>query len=98
PVAETRLTLHLFIERNSKFVRGKSKAHRWIEDFCLAKYGMRCLNKRRTECEIVMPFSHGPELEAAIEDLLAEMHATADLCHCWIEASLHDPVAGTAWS
>lgn len=97
PVAETRLTLHLFIERNSKFVRGKSKAHRWIEDFCLAEYWMRCLNKRRTEYEIVMPFSHGPELEAAIEDLLAEMHATADLCHCWIEMSLHDPVAGTAW-
>jgi len=58
---------------------------------------MRCLDRDRPEYEIVMPFAHGPELEEAIEDLLAEMHSTADLCNCWIEASLHDRVSGTSW-
>jgi hypothetical protein len=38
PKAETRLTLQLVIERNSKFVRGMAKARLWIEDFCLSEY------------------------------------------------------------
>ncbi|SAL81677.1 hypothetical protein AWB67_05906 [Caballeronia terrestris] len=75
-----------------------SKARRWIEDFCLTGYGMLRLDSRRSEYEIVMPHAHGPELERAIADLLAEMHSTADLCNCWIEASLHDPVTDTYWS
>ncbi|WP_232448086.1 hypothetical protein [Burkholderia ubonensis] len=95
PAAETRLNLHLFIERSSKFVRGLSIARRWIEDFCLAAYGTRRLNTHRSEYEIVMPYAHGPELERAIADLLVEMHSTADLCNCWIEASLHDPPTDT---
>ncbi|WP_321904502.1 site-specific integrase [Burkholderia cenocepacia] len=98
PTPATRLEMHLMVERNSKFVRGMSKARRWIEDFCLAEYRMRCLDKHRTRYEIVMPFAHGRELENAIEDLLSEMHSTADLCNCWIEVSLHDPVTDTYWS
>lgn len=97
PKTETRLNLHLLIERNSKFVRGMSKARRWIEDFCLAEYGMRRLDSRRSEYEITMPYEHGPELERAIDELLAEMHSTADLCNCWIEVSLHDPVTDMYW-
>ncbi|MDN7631624.1 Tn3 family resolvase [Burkholderia multivorans] len=97
PTPETRLEMHLMVERNSKFVRGMSKARRWIEQFCLAEYRMRCLDKHRTRYEMVMPFAHGPELESAIEELLSEMHSTADLCNCWIEASLHDPVTDTYW-
>ncbi|WP_082722248.1 site-specific integrase [Burkholderia mayonis] len=97
PKAETRLTLQLVIERNSKFVRGMAKARRWIEDFCLSEYAMRCLNPRRTRYEIVMPFAHGPELEAAIEDLLGEIHSTADLCNCMAEAVLHDSLTDTYW-
>jgi hypothetical protein len=59
---------------------------------------MRCVDKHRTRYGIVIPFAPGPGLESAIEDLLAEMHPTADLCHCWIEASLLDPVTDTYWS
>jgi hypothetical protein len=95
--AATRLTLQLVIERNSKFVRGMTKARRWIEDFCLPEYAMRCLNRQRTRYELVMPFVHGPELEAAIEDLLGEIHSTADLCNCMAEAVLHDSVTDTYW-
>jgi hypothetical protein len=59
-----------------------SKARRWIEDFCQAAYRIHCLDKHRTRYEIVMPFTHGPELESAIEELLSEMHSTVDLCNC----------------
>ncbi|MBS2132234.1 site-specific integrase (plasmid) [Burkholderia thailandensis] len=97
PKAETRLTLQLVIERNSKFVRGMAKARRWIEDFCLSGYAMHCLNRQRTRYELVMPFAHGSELEAAIEDLLGEIHSTADLCNCMAEAVLHDPLTDTYW-
>jgi site-specific recombinase XerD len=65
----TRRNLHLHVERNSKSVLGMSKARRWVEDFWLAGYQMRCLDKQRTRYEIVMPFAYGPELESAIEDL-----------------------------
>jgi hypothetical protein len=44
-----------------------------------------------------MPFAHGPELEAAIEDLLGEIHSTVDLCNCMAEAVLHDPLTDTYW-
>ncbi|WP_230949048.1 tyrosine-type recombinase/integrase [Burkholderia diffusa] len=43
---QTHLSLHLVIERNSKFVRRMSKAHRWIEDFCHSLYEMRCVNRQ----------------------------------------------------
>ncbi len=58
---------------------------------------MRCVNKRRTRYELVMPFTHGPELETAIDDLLGEIHSTADLCNCVAEAVLHDPATDTYW-
>ncbi len=98
PVAQTRLIVHLYIERNSKFVRGKSKARRWIEQFCLSAYKMRPLEGPRTAYEIVMPFAAGPELEQAIAELISEMHDQADLCNCFVEVTLHDPVTDTHWS
>ncbi|GCB06637.1 site-specific integrase [Ralstonia sp. SET104] len=97
PVHETRLRVDLYIERNSKFVRGMSKACRWIEQFCLSQYQMRVSEKRRPRYEIVMPFAAGPELERAIEELLADMHDQADLCNCFVEVTLHDPLTDTYW-
>lgn len=94
---QMRLNLHLVIERNSKFVRGMSKARRWIEDFCMSRYQMRCINRQRTRYEIIIPFAHGPELEDAIEELLGEIHSTAELCDCMAEAVLHDPRTNTYW-
>ncbi|WP_293048271.1 site-specific integrase [Pandoraea sp.] len=38
---ETRLSLRLVIEHNSKLVCGMAKAQRWIESFCLSEYAMR---------------------------------------------------------
>jgi integrase len=98
PVQETRLTVDIDIERNSKFVRGKSKARQWIEQFCLSQYQMRVFEKRRPRYEIVIPFAAGPELEQAIEELLAEMHESADLSNCFIEVTLHDPLTDSYWS
>lgn len=66
----------------------------WIT---VPEYAMRCLNKRRTRYELVMPFAHGRELAAAIEDLLAEIHSTAELCNCMAEMVLHDPVVDAYW-
>ncbi|RQV01350.1 Tn3 family resolvase [Burkholderia cenocepacia] len=94
---QTHLSLHLVIERNSKFVRGMSKARRWIEDFCHSLYEMRCVNRQHTRYEIAMPFAYGAELEAAIEELLGEIHFTAEMCDCMAEAVLHDPVADRYW-
>ncbi|MDC6177103.1 site-specific integrase [Ralstonia solanacearum] len=98
PLVQTRLTVHLYIERNSKFARGKSKARRWIEQFCLSQYQMRPLEGPHTRYEIVMPFTAGPELEQAIEELIAEMHENADLCNCFVEVTLRDPLTDTYWS
>ena len=98
PAAQTRRTVSLTIERNSKFVRGMPKARRLIEDLCLSQYQVRILESRRPRYEIVMPFAAGPELEQAIEELIAEMHENADLCNCFIEVTLHDPLTDTYWS
>ncbi|WP_253912924.1 hypothetical protein [Ralstonia pickettii] len=88
----------MVIERNSKFVRGKSKARQWIEQFCLSQYQMRVLDAHHPRYEIVMPFATGQELEQAIEELLADMHENADLCNCFVEVTLHDPLTDTYWS
>ncbi|SIT44946.1 Integrase family protein [Paraburkholderia ribeironis] len=97
PKDETHLNLHLAIERNSKFIRGMSKARRWIEQFCQSQYQIRSVNGRHARYEIVMPFAHGPELEDAIEALLSEIHAAVKLCDCMAEAVLHDPIAERYW-
>jgi hypothetical protein len=46
---QTRLELHLYVERNNKLVRGTSRARASIEQFCLSDYRTRCLDRRRDQ-------------------------------------------------
>ncbi|WP_345057996.1 hypothetical protein [Arthrobacter methylotrophus] len=85
--------MDIYIERNSKFVRGMSKAAGGSSSSA-CQYQMRVFEKRRPRYEIVMPFAAGPELEQAIEELIAEMHENADL-QLLIEVTLHDPLTDT---
>jgi DNA invertase Pin-like site-specific DNA recombinase len=78
-----KLLLHLYIENNSKFVRGKKKTREQIEDFCLGEYLLEKIND--TEYYVTIPYEEEKELEETINYLLQDMWHTSDSNSCYTE-------------
>ncbi|HEX7633852.1 MAG TPA: hypothetical protein VF427_01070, partial [Noviherbaspirillum sp.] len=91
-----RLVLHVVIENNSQFVRGRKKARRWIEDMLLGD----CLVEVRRNGDYVLdiPYDDEEDMERAIDDLFSEIHLVAEGHHCFIdEMHLHDEANDRYW-
>ena len=83
--SELRVRLHLGLENNSKFVRGKKRSIESIEQWVLSHYNMKKLDSKGQEYELTIPGSTDEELEKAIYDMLSEAASLADDRHCFIE-------------
>ena len=90
-----RVELHLRVENNSKFVRGKGKSREDIEWRVLSRYRMEKPRKDGWDYMLTIPYESDAELDRIIyEDILGEAHRIADLRNGFIEAdvvSLDDP-------
>lgn len=93
-----RVELHLRVENNSKFVRGKTQSRREIEEEVLSRYTMEKPHKDGWNYILTIPYETDEELDRIIyEDILAEAHRIADWRNGFIEAdvtSLDDPDRG----
>ncbi len=85
-VKTTTLHLHLLVENNSKFVRGKGKSLRNIEDYILPRYSAR----RTSDCDYEVTFKHTDEadLEEQVVALAVEMEREADLRHGYVDCDI----------
>lgn len=85
---QIQVKLYLFIENNSKFVRGKKKVRENIERRCLSQYQYQKLYKDGYDYILTIPYETEEELNETIEELLGEMHWEADMRHCYVEADI----------
>jgi DNA invertase Pin-like site-specific DNA recombinase len=91
--------LHLRVERNSKFVRGKKRVIEDIEDILERRYGMNWLDNG--DYRLLVPYGApgctDETLGGAIAELHREMAFIADLRHCFIETDFHEPATDRSW-
>jgi DNA invertase Pin-like site-specific DNA recombinase len=85
---EMKVKMSLYIENNSKFVRGKGKAREEIEMFILRRYKMEKSKDSRWEYLLSIPYTTDEELDNIINDLLQEAQNMADLRNCFTEGSV----------
>lgn len=83
----TKVILWLQVENNNKFVRGKGKSRQHIEDYILAEYDAKKLEKDGWEYELTFQYTDEEDLERQIYDLSAEMSHEADLRNGFVECS-----------
>ncbi len=88
PPKTLKVTLHLRVENNSKFVRGKKRSREDIERFVLSHYGMRKLDPNGWEYELTIPYETDTELDNTIYSLLQEASSIADDRNGFIEAEV----------
>ncbi|MGD9731496.1 MAG: recombinase family protein [Desulfamplus sp.] len=83
-----KVQLWLRVENNSKFVRGKSRVRKHIEDFILSGYDMKKPDKDGWEYELTIPYENDKELDDKINRILQEMDSEADMRNCFIETDI----------
>jgi predicted HTH domain antitoxin len=88
PPKTLKVTLHLRVENNSKFVRGKKRSHEDIERFVLSHYGMRKLDPKGSEYGLTIPYETDKELDNTIYGILQEASSIADDRNGFIEAEV----------
>ena len=93
----TKVLLCLEVENNSKFVRGKGKSRKYIEDFCLSEYNGKKLEKDGWQYELTFQYTDDEDLENQIYELVAEMSREADLRNGFVECSFTEVGTDRSW-
>jgi DNA invertase Pin-like site-specific DNA recombinase len=83
-----KVTLHLRVENNSKFVRGKKRSREDIERFILSQYGMHKPDPKGCDYELTIPYENDKDLDNTIYDILQEAESIADMRNGFIEADV----------
>lgn len=93
----TKVILWLQVENNNKFVRGKGKSRQHIENYILADYNAKKLERDGWEYELTFQYTDDEDLERQIYDLSAEMNHEADLRNGWTECSFTEVGIDRSW-
>lgn len=90
-----RVELHLRVEGNNKYIRGKNKVREQIEFRVLDRFQMEKPDEKGWDYLLTIPYETEAELDEVVyEEILAEAARIADLRYCFTEAhvvSLDDP-------
>lgn len=89
-----RLKLTAFNPRNHRSV---PRAQQSIESLCFERYEMRRNDKQGTQYELTVRGVYATKLEETMDELIDEMHRTADTHRCVLEASVTQPETGRHW-
>ncbi|HLD95887.1 MAG TPA: hypothetical protein VI959_04545, partial [Alphaproteobacteria bacterium] len=76
-----QVKLNLYVENNSKFVRGKKKAKEYIDDF-LSDYQAKKLKNDEGSYILTIIYDDEEDLEKTISDIYSEISFLADLRNC----------------
>lgn len=83
-----KVRVHLIVENNNKFVRGKSRSRKDIEDYVFSNYNMYKPDPKGYEYEITIPYANEKDLENTIYEIISEASSAADLRNGFIEADV----------
>jgi hypothetical protein len=89
------IVLHLEVENNSSFVRGRTKALAEIERDVLSAYGM--VRKADGCYELRVAYADDEDLDDAVFGILSEASQVADMRHCFIEAHAREEGSDRSW-
>lgn len=96
-VRTTKIILWLRVENNSKFVRGKSKSRRFIEELYLSRYHVKKLSKNGWEYELTFEYKNDEDLESQLDKLIGDMSREADLRNGFIEYNFSEVGTERSW-
>lgn len=82
------VSLWLRVENNNKFVRGKTKSRREIEDYVLRHYNIKKPDPKGWEYTLTITYETDEELDRIIYDMLREADSIADSRDGFIEADV----------
>jgi len=88
PPKTLKVTLHLRVENNNKFVRGKKRSREDIERFVLAHYSMRKPDPKGYDYELTIPYENDKDLDDTVYEILQEASNIADGRNGFIEADV----------
>ena len=94
---QMKVKLHMCVENNSKFVRGKKKVRENIERYHLSQYQAQKIHKDGYDYILKIPYETEEELKETIEELYGEMHHAADMYHCYVEADIFSIDGEQCW-
>lgn len=94
---EIVLDLWLRVENNSKFVRGKGKVRRGIEDYVLSEFNVKKPDKDGYEYELTVQYEDDEDLDEIVYGMLRDMDDEADCRHCFIETDIRSKDGSKSW-
>lgn len=83
-----KVRMHLVVENNSPFVRGKTRALMEIEQRVLAPYSMCKLDPKGCEYELTIPYENDQDLDHIVDEILREAAEIADRRNGFIEVDV----------
>lgn len=83
-----KIRMHLVVENNNKFVRGKTRSCQDIENFVLARYGMQKPLAKGCNYELTIPFRDDKDLEDTIYEIIQEAADIAEIRNGHIEVDV----------
>lgn len=83
-----KVTMHLVVENNNKFVRGKKRSREDIEQVVLSNYGMHKPDPTGCDYELTIPYENDQDLDNTLYDILQEASSIAEMRNGFIEAEV----------
>jgi len=97
PTAATVLEAQLTLTPFQAGARGRTRAHRLIEEICLQPHGAQQLDGDGTRYRLAVTAADEAALEETIAMLLDEMHRIADNHQCFLTVALRDEAGHRHW-
>jgi hypothetical protein len=96
PIKTATICLSLYVERNSKFIRGKKRVWETIEHHILPAYEVKRL--REGEYELTIPYQDDADLDSQVNELLSDLATAADDRNCFLqECGAHEKDGERSW-
>ena len=83
-----KVRMHLVVENNSKFVRGKTRTLMEIEQDVLAPYRMHKPDSKGYEYELTIPYENDKDIDDTVYEILREAAEIADRRNGFIETDV----------
>ncbi|MBI3258812.1 MAG: recombinase family protein [Ignavibacteriae bacterium] len=80
------VAVHLIVENNNKYVRGKKRSIEAIEDYVFYDYGIKKLDDCKYELSI--PYENEKDLGEQIDEIIRGADRQADMRNCFIEIDI----------
>ena len=90
-----KVELRLYVENNSKWVRGKKRSVEEIERYVLSRFEYE--KPAAGDYIVTIPYTDDADLDATIDEIFSEAWRIADSRHCFVEADARSLTRDKYW-